>query len=834
MDDKFIVMNMNDERSKHVAEILANKTCKKIIDYLAETKEVSEKDISDALKMPINTVEYNLQKLLKSGLVEKTKNFFWSRKGKKIPMYKLSRKHIVISPSSKSSKPNMNILKTLIPVILVIAVGLLIVLLMLPKGNVIQQDNKLKQFSSNAELSKFLQFNSENYEVYSSGLSGRSATVNSLGTASSESVAPVATQTAADSSLKGGGTSDYSTTNIQVEGVDEADIVKNDEEYIYSVSGNRVIITKAYPAEQLENISEIELTGINGIFVNGDRLVVFTNDYGYGGCLLKAEDTVASSAEGVTSESMIAPCSYNSEPKLSVNIYNIEDRENPVLENKLDVEGNYISSRMIDNYVYVIGNKYVDSANPEPPIYALNGVETSVRAQDVYYWDYPDYNYVFTTITALNIEDGKYENKVYLTGYSNTIYVSEKNIYFTTDKRVSYNSFVKEYAETVALKVLPEKANEINSVLDSDFQDYKKMRELQEIIYDHSYELKGKEKEDFDTELMQRLEEFNEQVSKEMEKTLIHKVTIDKTSIEYTAQGEVSGYLLNQYSMDENDGNLRVAVTTGNWRDTSLNHLYVLNKDLKVIGSIEDLAKGERIYSVRFMGDRAYMVTFRQVDPLYVIDLSTPSNPKVLGYLKVTGYSSYLHPYDENHIIGIGKEADANGRVQGLKIALFDVTDVENPVEESKYEVGAEWSDDYYHWSDSNALYDPKAFLFNKDKELLVIPVTYNKNNKINYSTMESFQGAYVFKINLQEGIRFRGKIEHKEENTQSWWYYPDAIQRSLYMGNFLYTISTSKIKANSLTDLTEIKEIDFGYEEDYSRVLYGTTVSGSGSSGSE
>ncbi len=808
-------MNMNDERSKHVAEILANKTCKKIVDYLAEVKEVSEKDISDALKMPINTVEYNLQKLLKSGLVEKTKNFFWSRKGKKILTYKLAKKHIVISPSSNSSKPNMNLLKTLIPVIAVIAVGLLIVLLTIPKGYVIEQDGKLKQFSSEGELNQFLKFNSENYEVYSYGLSGRGAAMDTAGTvtSASESAAPTA-------SLQSKGTNDYSTTNIQVQGVDEADIVKNDGEYIYSVSGNRVVITKAYPATSLENVSEIELTGISGLFINGNRLVVFTNDYGYGGCL-KGEETVTSSA-GVES---FAPCSYNSKPKLSVNIYNIEDRANPILENKLDVEGNYVSSRMIDKYIYVIGNKYVDSTNPEPPIYTLNGVEASVRAEDVYYWDYPDYNYVFTTITALNIEDGKYENKVYLTGYSNVIYVSEKNIYFTTDKRVDYNSFVKDYAETVALKVLPGKANEINAILDSDFQDYKKMREIQEIIYDYSYGLKGSEKEDFDKELMQGLEEFNEKVSKEMEKILIHKVSIDKTNIEYTNQGEVSGYLLNQYSMDEYNGNLRVAVTTGNWRATSSNHLYVLDKDLKVIGSIENLAEGERIYSARFMGERAYMVTFKQVDPLFVIDLSNPKNPEVLGYLKVTGYSSYLHPYDETHIIGIGKEADENGRVQGLKIALFDVTDVKNPVEESKYEVGAEWSDDYYHWTDSIALYEPKAFLFNKDKELLVIPVSYNKNNKANYSLMESFQGAYVFKINLQEGIKLRGTIEHGEENAESWWYYPDAIQRSLYMDNVLYTVSTSKIMANSLTDLTEIKKIDFGQEDNPYPILYDKAV---------
>lgn len=125
MNDKFILMGLDDERSKNVAEVLGNKTCKKVIDYLAEIKEASEKDISDALKIPINTVEYNLKKLLNSGLVEKTKNFFWSKKGKKIPMYKLAKKHIIISPKIK--KPSLTALKTIIPVALISGVGAVLI-----------------------------------------------------------------------------------------------------------------------------------------------------------------------------------------------------------------------------------------------------------------------------------------------------------------------------------------------------------------------------------------------------------------------------------------------------------------------------------------------------------------------------------------------------------------------------------------------------------------------------------------------------------------------------------------------------------------------------------
>ncbi len=805
MDDKFIMMGLDDERSKKVAEVLGNKTCKKILDYLADNKEASEKDIADALGIPINTAEYNLKKLLETGLVEKAKNFFWSKKGRKIDMYKIAKKHIVISPKSK---PTLTALKTIIPVLMIIAFALIAVLLFVPKNQTNQFDSndieqsKLKQFNSQTDLNNYLKLNSENYEVYSSWSGGRlTASMGmeiSKSSASVESDAPSAG--ASDASA-----SDYSTTNIQVKGVDEADIVKNDGKYIYSVSGNKVIITKAYPASELENISEIELQGINGIFVNGDKLIVFSSDYGYNRCVYDDVQTGVATKE-------IAPCYNSYNPSVLVSVYNIEDRENPVLETNLSVEGNYIGSRMIDNYIYLIGNKYVDSNNPEPPIYIMNGVENKIGAEDVYYWDYPDYSYVFTSITALDIDNGEYDGKVYLTGYSNNIYVSKDNIYFTTNKRISYNSFVNEYADIVAIPLLPSKESEIEDILKSDYADYKKMRELQEIIYDYSYDLKGSEKEDFDKSLMEKLEKFNEQVSKEMEKIIVHKIAINGKNIEYKTQGEVSGYLLNQFSMDENNGNLRVATTTGNWRGASLNHLYILDKDLKLIGSVEDLAKGERIYSVRFLGDRAYMVTFRQVDPLFVIDVSNPEAPEVLGYLKVTGYSSYLHPYDENLLIGIGKEADENGRVQGLKIALFDVSDVKNPVEKAKYEVGKEWSDTQYSWSDSNALYEHKAFLFDKERNLLVIPVSYNKMYE-DYSMQESFNGAFIFNIN-ENSISLRGKISHNESTSWNWYYGPYAVQRSLFMDDVLYTISNAMIKANDLNDLTEINKLELPNEE--------------------
>ena len=287
----------------------------------------------------------------------------------------------------------------------------------------------------------------------------------------------------------------------------------------------------------------------------------------------------------------------------------------------------------------------------------------------------------------------------------------------------------------------------------------------------------------------------------------------------YVANGEVPGMVLNQFSMDEYEGYFRVATTT--YEPTSQNNVYILDMALNVTGSLEDLAQGETIYSARFMGERCYLVTFKQVDPLFVIDLKDPYNPKVLGYLKVTGYSNYLHPYDETHIIGIGKETTEEGDFawyQGVKISLFDVSDVKNPVEISKYEIG-------HRGTDSPVLWDHKAFLFDKSRNLLVIPVSVAEIDGAEYPEgvpswaygETVWQGAYIFHISPDAGLRLEGRITHIEnlaEPEQDYYYFYSSfsVQRSLYIGDVLYTISNAKIKMNSLENLDYINEVELPY----------------------
>ncbi len=276
--------------------------------------------------------------------------------------------------------------------------------------------------------------------------------------------------------------------------------------------------------------------------------------------------------------------------------------------------------------------------------------------------------------------------------------------------------------------------------------------------------------------------------------TLIFRIRIENETIEGKAKGEVPGSVLNQFSMDEYNGYFRIATTTEAWTSgVSQNNLYVLDLDLDIVGKLENMAPGERIYSVRFMGDRGYVVTFRQVDPFFAIDLQDPQRPKVLGVLKIQGYSSYLHPYDESHIIGIGKDGS------NVKISLLDVSNVTDPQEIYNYQVSG-------RWSDTPVLSDHKALLFDRSKNLLVMPVLAS-----DYS-YSYWQGVYVFRITLEE-VALKGRITHLDGASGPVYYYPYTapgyVKRALYIDDALYTVSDKKVMMHEMETLDEINQIE-------------------------
>lgn len=268
----------------------------------------------------------------------------------------------------------------------------------------------------------------------------------------------------------------------------------------------------------------------------------------------------------------------------------------------------------------------------------------------------------------------------------------------------------------------------------------------------------------------------------------------------------MGGTLLNQFSLDEHGGLLRVATTSTSYTPydaaRQYNNVYVLDQGMGTLGSLRKIAPDERIYAARFIGDRLYLVTYRNIDPLFVIDLSNGRSPRILGELKITGYSNFLYPYDATHLIGIGRETKDTGwggvTNSGVKIAMFDVADVSRPKVVDSYEIG-----DSQTYSD--ALNEHKAILLDPGKGILVLPVSQTSSRPAfksmnGYYQPQYWDGAYVFGLS-RNGFALKGTVTQSDGST---YYGMDSVKRSLYIGNSLYTVSTQKIVISDLRDLRE------------------------------
>lgn len=723
------------------------------------------------------------------------------------------------------------------------------------------KQSQVKKFSSYENLAMFLKENPVSNGYNGGGIRSLMAPVGmgsgammkseitmdftqeagSLGLATPTAAPPSPTTAGMD-----GASDDYSETNNQVKGVDESDIIKTDGKYIYTLSRNSVFIVAAYPADEAEILAKIEFKSRPAdIFINGDRLVVFGSD----DLIYKTE--------------MYSRFRRQSAYTF-LKIFDISDRKNPKQIRDLDFEGNYQNSRLIGDNIYFITNNYnyyYVATEPVIPRLLEDGAVLSEKceseakcfAPSVYYFDLPYSAYNFTTISVVNIKDEnkKINGEVYLLSGGQNMYVSQNNLYIT------YTKYVSEYQLEMAVfkeMIFPRLAesdqkviSEIDAVKNYILTPDEKAQKINMIIERYVASLTQEEQKKIQEELLAGMKKKYADISKELEKTIIHKIAIKGDSVEYQATGEVTGNVLNQFSMDENDGYFRIATTKNRtWlpyyfgdtvatdaekaRLDSYSNIYVLDGGLKVVGKIENIEPGERIYSVRFMQNRAYLVTFQQTDPLFVIDLSNPKNPKILGSLKMPGYSSYLHPYNDKLLIGLGKNTVANSwggvTTKGLKISLYDVSDVAKPKEVDTYNFTDETSN-------SIALNDHKAFLFSLEKNLLVIPYTANSSDVIvepmpvaekvsAYRPIyrEFFSGAAVFKV-TEKGFELKGKIGHPKISADSaqdcWWgycYYNNNVLRSLFISDTLYTFSSGYLKANNISDLKEIKNLELKKEK--------------------
>ena len=560
-----------------------------------------------------------------------------------------------------------------------------------------------------------------------------------------------------DTTTTGATKKDYSETNIQVEGVDEADILKTDGDYIYSISENKVIITNVKDS----NNPNIESTIYNDNSIPSDLLL-------YKNKLV----IISTEIDNNTNERKYYR--YYDNKNTIVEVYNIKDKTNPKLIKKFELQEPYYTTRMIDGKLYIFSKGYLRENNKKILInYKEDNKKKKININNIHYLKdhFENYQTLIAELDLNNIKDIKLSS--YLIDISNA-YISKNNIYLLNE---DYNN------EKIDIKKL---------------FSWKGVFSLIDIIdNDYSYE----------------------------RKTKIYKFNINKKKgVTYQANTIIDGSTINQYSLDELDGNLRIALETDDGT-----RIAILNKNLKLLGETEKLEENEKMYASRFIGNKAYLVTYKNTDPLFVIDLSNPKKPKVLGELKIPGYSTYLHPYDENHLIGIGMDTkeiinrDSNGNVTsswatitGMKMCLFDVSDINNPKEIDKTVIGDSRTV-------SAILTNPKALLFSKEKELLAIPVnnyqddftvedadSYDEEierftNKTDYIS----EGYFVYHINL-EGFKLKGVINHEKiSNDRYYYYYPSKLLRGLYIEDNLYTVSETEIKVNKLEDLQEISKLE-------------------------
>jgi len=576
----------------------------------------------------------------------------------------------------------------------------------------------------------------------------------------------------------------YSTTNIQEAGVDEPDIIKTDGQRIVALVENKLHVLDA-TGEQLRQSGELRFDNFwaQDMFLSGDRVVVFGQMH---------ETTTTHKLSVSRLPGWYSPITT----LMSVDI----SKPAPQITRRLHIDGSYISSRLVDNSARIviqssptglqwfypegsglraerdaeeknrqlIKESTIDNWVPwfilESGAGALLQEGTLTSCERVYH---PSSNSGLQMLNIVTVDLGEelFEEQLGSTSVladGQTVYSSQQNLYVATT----------EWIDERTLRLDPQANPE------------------------------------------------NRQVS-----TRIHKFDIsDPATTEYRSSGQVTGTVLNQYSMSEFKGHLRVATTDHGWwsreeEPVSQSYVTILEETGEVlteIGRVGNLGKGERIYAVRFLGNLATVVTFRQTDPLYTIDLSLPQSPKVLGELKIMGYSAYLHPITENLVIGVGQDALETGRTTGTQVSLFDISDLSKPARIDQWQLPG---------GSSETEYNARAFLHWPAEDLFVLPVA---THQIMNPDGQAFAGAVALELNGRS-LEERGRITHLKSdpqvNCQRWieehenetevekqhcWSEFDwrgTIKRALIIDDQIHTVSSLGILSS---DLKTMKPLSF------------------------
>lgn len=535
----------------------------------------------------------------------------------------------------------------------------------------------------------------------------------------------------------------FTDTNIQEAGIDESDIVKTDGTHVFALGTSKLHIAKAWPAADFGEVASVDIEGTpKSLYIKDNTVVVFSTMYSSDIFDKDETDTYNYCQNGVTKVTLIDVRSINA----------------PSILRETYLEGSIVSDRRIDNMLYIVmsANIRTDFLNTGTSDYdqdydvALS--ENKALAEAATLNDFLPRRYtkakkvvaleasfdINTTTTCGNYnfsEDTKGssltqivtidlgtpladESSVVILGSKGTVYASDKSIFIASPTQNSW-------------------------WLDGAYSD----------------------------------------------ETAIHRFAVDDEGKLPTYFGGriIPGHMLNQFSMGEYEGFLRVATTVnvmGQQENSVNNNVFVLDSnstDLPIKGAVQEIAGGERIYAVRFIRDRGFVVTFRQVDPLFVIDLSDPVKPSLTGELKVPGYSTYLHPFDDGTLIGLGRGVEAmNDFVvnEGLQLSLFDVSNASSPSALEQIEIGSAGTG-------SEALDDHHAFTFDAGRSLLALPVELYEDSSggNNYGTFK-YAGLQLYKVSKTGGFELQGVIKLSSSASGSYYYGGETVRRSIIIGD--------------------------------------------------
>jgi inhibitor of cysteine peptidase len=560
----------------------------------------------------------------------------------------------------------------------------------------------------------------------------------------------------------------YSVTNIQESGVDESDTVKTDGTYLYVAGDKEVRIISARPAESMEVLSRISVNGrIDSIYLYNNMLaILYVPEDGQGvqwiyGDNLKMIDVGMPYWEPV-------------QAKIGVLIADVSQPEGPSIIKDFQADGNLISSRLTGGKLHVI-SQFIPDLPPLNLWYdgTQSGMEATVESN-------------LKTLESLTVDD-------YIPSYS---LFDGNGALINSGRLIAVEDFIRP--DTAA-------GGTIVSVVDMDMADPSKDFSSMGFVADIHHVYASTQAIYLISTLYQGGTGDKAPADSEIYQTRIYQLDISGGKPAFSSEGLVNGHILNQFSLGEYNDVLRIATTTGYvWDGSASNHVYCLKKDagkLNVIGRLENLAQGERLYSARFIGDRGFLVTFVEVDPLFTLDLSDPQNPSMVGELKVPGYSTYLHPIGDDYLLAIGKDTtieDGTVLYQGLQLSIFDISDFAAPRLAASIKIGD-------RGTDSEVLFNHKALSFWPEKNLLALPVSLYEypsppENPWEYGT-NTFNGLYVYRLTDTHDFKYLGRMGMADAGgaTSS-----PAWIRGVFIDDNVYAVDTDTVKAAAINSISE------------------------------